>query len=186
MEACRDAGVRFVVLDRPNPIGGVACEGAVLDPAFRSFVGGYPIPLRHGMTSGEIARMANDAFGIGCDLEVVPCDGWKRGAWFDETGLPYVMPSPNLPTLDSSTVYPGMVLMEGTNLSEGRGTTRPFELVGAPYLGPSAFEDRLNRLGLPGVTFRACSFEPTFQKHAGKVCGGVQVHVTQRALPAWY
>ncbi len=180
MEACRDAGVRFVVLDRPNPITGMLREGPMLRPGFESFVGLHPVPLRHGMTAGEIARLANHAFGIGCELDVVSCSGWSRGNWFDETGLPYVMPSPNLPTLDSCIVYPGMVLLEGTNLSEGRGTTRPFEYFGAPYLNAHTLTTELARLALPGVVFRPCHFEPTFQKYAGQLCGGAQLHVTDR------
>jgi uncharacterized protein YbbC (DUF1343 family) len=181
MEACRDAGVRFVVLDRPNPINGVTREGTVLQPGFESFVGRYPLPLRHGLTSGEIARLANDHFGVGCELDVITCEGWSRQDWYDQTGLPFVMPSPNLPTLDSCIVYPGMVLLEGTNLSEGRGTTRPFELCGAPFLEADEFTKRLNARGLPGVTFRSCNFEPTFQKHAGQLCGGSQIHVIDRS-----
>jgi uncharacterized protein YbbC (DUF1343 family) len=180
MEACRDAGIRFVVLDRPNPIGGLLREGPLLQPGYESFVGLHPVPLRHGLTAGELARLVNDEFGIGAELDVVRCDGWHRGQWFDDTGLPWVLPSPNLPTLDSATVYPGMVLLEGTNLSEGRGTTRPFELVGAPYLDAHALADRLTAAGLPGVTFRPHAFEPTFNKHAGELCGGVQFHVTDR------
>lgn len=181
MEACREAGLRFVVLDRPNPIGGTLREGPVLQPGFESFVGLHPIPLRHGLTVGEMARLANAHFGIGCELDVVPCEGWERGTWFDGTGLPFVPPSPNLPTLDSCTVYPGMVLLEGTNLSEGRGTTRPFETFGAPFLDAHAVAEKLQDQGLPGVQFRACHFEPTFQKHAGARCGGAQIHVTDRA-----
>lgn len=181
MEACRDAGLRFVVLDRPNPIGGTLREGPVLQPGFESFVGLHPIPLRHGLTVGEMAQLANAHFGIGCELDVVPCDGWERGTWFDGTGLPFVPSSPNLPTLDSCTVYPGMVLLEGTNLSEGRGTTRPFETFGAPFLEAHALAEKLQDQGLPGVQFRACHFEPTFQKHAGARCGGAQIHVTDRA-----
>lgn len=180
MEACRDAGIRFVVLDRPNPVGGLIREGGVLKAGYESFVGLHPVPLRHGLTAGELARLANDAFGIGADLDVIPCEGWSRGQWFDETGLPWVLPSPNLPTLDSVTVYPGTVLLEGTNLSEGRGTTRPFEIVGAPYLDAHAFAARLAAVGLPGVIFRPHEFEPTFSKHAGRLCGGIQVHVTDR------
>jgi uncharacterized protein YbbC (DUF1343 family) len=180
MEACRDAGIRFVVLDRPNPIGGVMREGPVLRQGFESFVGRYPIALRHGLTAGEIARLANEEFGIGCELDVVPCAEWVRAHWLDDTGLPFVLPSPNLPTLDACTVYPGMVLLEGTNLSEGRGTTRPFELFGAPFLDPYELVMQLDRLGLPGVTFRPCHFEPTFQKHSGRLCGGAQLHVTDR------
>ncbi|MCZ6918619.1 MAG: DUF1343 domain-containing protein [Gemmatimonadetes bacterium] len=180
MEACRDAGIRFVVLDRPNPLGGVVREGPLLREGFESFVGLHPVPLRHGLTTGELARLANDAFGIGCDLDVVPCQGWERTAWFDRTGLPYVLPSPNLPTLDSCVAYPGMVLLEGTNLSEGRGTTRPFEFVGAPFLDAHAFASALEERRLPGVTFRACHFEPTFHKHANVSCGGAQLHIIDR------
>ncbi|UCD24407.1 MAG: DUF1343 domain-containing protein [Gemmatimonadota bacterium] len=182
MEACRDAGVAFVVLDRPNPITGVMREGPTLQRGFESFVGLYPIPLRHGLTAGEIARLCNDAFGINCELDVVPCGDWSREQWYDQTALPFVLPSPNLPTLDSCNVYPGMVLLEGTNLSEGRGTTRPFELFGAPYLDAQEVATELNRLSLPGVVFRPCQFEPTFQKHAGQLCGGAQLHVIDRAL----
>jgi len=180
MEACREAGVRFVVLDRPNPIGGQVIEGTLLDRAYASFVGLEPLPLRHGLTTGELARYANVEFGIGCELEVIPCDGWKRPMWLDTCELPYVMPSPNLPTLDSCAVYPGMVLLEGTNLSEGRGTTRPFELFGAPFLDSDELVQQLESRGLSGVRFRPCSFEPTFQKHAGQLCGGAQLHVIDR------
>jgi uncharacterized protein YbbC (DUF1343 family) len=180
MAACRQAGVRFVVLDRPNPIT-ACCEGPVLQPGFASFVGLHPVPLRHGLTLGELARVANEEFGIGCDLDVVACEGWRRDMWFDETGLPFVMPSPNIPTLDTTIVYPGMVLLEGTNLSEGRGTTRPFELFGAPSMDPDALVDQLDSYGLEGVRFRGCYFEPTFQKYAGQLCGGAQIHVTDRA-----
>ena len=178
MEACAEAGVRLVVLDRPNPIGGVRREGPVLREAYRSFVGLHPVPLRHGLTCGEMARWLNDARGIGCDLTVIPCNGWRREMSWQDTGLPWVMPSPNLPTPDSCVVYPGMVLIEGTNLSEGRGTTRPFELFGAPWLDPIALVARLSSARLPGVVFRPCHFEPTFQKHAGALCGGAQLHVT--------
>ena len=178
MEACSEAGVRFVVLDRPNPIGCERREGPVLRRGFESFVGLHPVPLRHGLTLGELALWLNDVRGIGCELEVVPCEGLSRRMRWRDTGLPWVMPSPNLPTLDSCDVYPGMVLVEGTNLSEGRGTTRPFELVGAPYLDARTFAERLNRYGLPGVRFRPCHFQPTFQKHAGAMCGGVQLHVS--------
>ena len=177
MEACAEAGVRFVVLDRPNPVGGLHSEGAVLRPGFESFVGLQPIPLRHGLSAGELALWLNDVRGIGCELEVVQCDGWRRWMRWTDTGLPWVQPSPNLPTPDSCDVYPGMVLLEGTNLSEGRGTTRPFELFGAPWLDAHALVERLEgRLG-PHVTLRPCHFEPTFQKHAGRLCGGGQLHV---------
>lgn len=177
MEACAEAGVRFVVLDRPNPIGGVRREGPVLRPGFESFVGLHPVPLRHGLTCGEMAGWLNAERGIGCDLSVVPCRGWRRPMRWDDTGRPWVMPSPNLPTPASCDAYPGMVLLEGTNLSEGRGTTRPFELFGAPWLDPVPLARRLNGAGLPGVAFRPCHFEPTFQKHAGRLCGGAQLHL---------
>lgn len=180
MQACARFGKRMVVLDRPNPITGRAVEGNLLESEFTSFVGMYPLPMRHGMTTAELALLFNAEFGIGCDLAVVGMQGWKRSMWFDETGLPWVMPSPNLPTLDSATVYPGMVLVEGSTVSEGRGTTRPFELVGAPYVNSKKLADRLNSLALPGVHFRAAHFQPTFQKWAGHVCGGVQVHVVDR------
>ena len=180
LRAARRHGVRVVVCDRPNPIGGEAVEGPVLDPAFASFVGQFPIPLRHGMTIGELARLFNEEFGIGADLEVCALHGWTRARYQDEAGAPWVMPSPNLPTLDSALVYPGMVLLEGTTLSEGRGTTRPFELAGAPGIDPEALAGALNALDLPGVHFRPAGFEPTFQKHAGRTCGGCQIHVTDR------
>lgn len=180
MEACAEAGVRFVVLDRPNPVGGEVLEGPVLRSGFESFVGLHPIPLRHGFTAGELARWLNAERNIGCDLEVVPMDGWRRDMFQEDTGLPYVLPSPNLPTPDSCVVYPGMVLVEGTNLSEGRGTTKPFELVGAPYLDPYALVEAVSAEDVAGATLRPCWFEPTFQKHAGATCGGVQIHVDDR------
>jgi uncharacterized protein YbbC (DUF1343 family) len=180
MRAAKKFGKRVIVCDRPNPINGKQLEGVVLDPAFASFVGQFPIATRHGMTVCELARMFNEAFGIGCDLECVTMSGWARELWYDETDGPWVFPSPNIPTLDSATVFPGMVHLEGTQISEGRGTTRPFELVGAPYINAEEFADRLNAFGFPGVYFRACVFLPTFQKHAGKACGGVQIHVTDR------
>lgn len=180
MEACAEEGVRFVVLDRPNPIGGVKREGPVLRAGFESFVGLHPIPLRHGLTCGELARWLNEERGIGCELEVIRCDGWRRWMTWVDTGLPWVMPSPNLPTVDSCDVYPGMVLVEGTNLSEGRGTTRPFELFGAPYLDPQALAEMLGSALGPGAALRPCHFQPTFQKHAGLLCGGGQLHVNDR------
>ena len=178
MEACAEAGIRFVVLDRPNPIGGIRREGPMLQPGYESFVGLHPVPLRHGLTCGEMARWLNEERGIGCDLTVIPCAGWRRSMLWEDTGLPWVMPSPNLPTPDSCVVYPGMVLLEGTNLSEGRGTTRPFEIFGAPWLDPAALTTHLTNAHLSGVHFRPCHFEPTFQKHAGHLCGGAQLHVT--------
>ena len=180
LRAAARHGVRVVVCDRPNPIGGTAVEGPRLDPAFASFVGQYPIPMRHGLTIGEIARLFNGAFGIGAALDVVPLSGWQRSMYYDETGLPWVLPSPNLPTLDSAIVYPGAVLYEGTMLSEGRGTTRPFELIGAPWVDAERLAAAMNARRLPGVHFRPAAFEPTFQKHAGQTCGGCQLHVTDR------
>ncbi len=180
MRAARALGKRVIVCDRPNPIGGTAVEGNVLEPAFASFVGQFPIPTRHGMTAGELARLFNEAFGIGCDLQVVPMQGWTRAMWMDEGDAPWVIPSPNMPTLDTATVFPGAVHLEGTQMSEGRGTTRPFELVGAPYVEAEDYGRRLNALDLPGVHFRPTVFQPTFQKHAGRSCGGVQVHVLDR------
>jgi uncharacterized protein YbbC (DUF1343 family) len=182
MEACAAYGKRMIILDRPNPVNGRQVEGNLLNERYRSFVGFYPIPMRHGMTTGELARLFNSEFGIGCDLTVVPMDGWRRAAWFDQTGLPWVQPSPNLPTLDTATVYPGMVLVEGTRLSEGRGTTRPFEYVGAPFIRSREYAEILNSAGLPGVWFRPAYFQPTFQKWAGTMCGGVQIHVKDREM----
>ena len=180
LRACRRHGVPAVVCDRPNPIGGTEVEGARLVSGFESFVGLFPIPMRHGMTIGELARLFNEAFGLGADLEVVRMDGWARERYADATELPWVMPSPNMPTLDTALVYPGTVLFEGTMLSEGRGTTRPFELVGAPWIESERFAAQMNGLGLPGVFFRPAVFEPTFQKHARMACGGCQIHVTDR------
>ena len=181
LRAARKRGLKVYLCDRPNPIGGEAVEGPMLRAGFESFVGQFPIPMRHGMTIGELARLFNERFGLGADLEVVPMEGWRRAQWFDETGLTFVLTSPNMPTLDSATVFPGTVLYEGTNLSEGRGTTRPFELVGAPWVAdPERLARRLNGLKLPGAFFRPIHFEPTFQKHAKQVCGGCQIHVLDR------
>jgi uncharacterized protein YbbC (DUF1343 family) len=180
MVAARKFGKKVIVCDRPNPINGMDVSGNVLEPEQASFVGQFPIPTRHGMTLGELARMFNNRFELNCELEVVKMDGWERSYWQDQTDAPWVMPSPNMPTLDSATVFPGTVHFEGTQLSEGRGTTRPFELVGAPYVDPEEYARSLNDLDLPGVFFRSCIFRPTFQKHAGTSCGGVQIHVIDR------
>jgi uncharacterized protein YbbC (DUF1343 family) len=180
LTAARKHGLPVVVCDRPNPIGGEAVEGPVLDENFRSFVGQYPMPVRHGMTIGELARLFNEHFGIGAKLEVVTMQNWSRDQFFDATGLAWVLPSPNVPTLDTAFVFPGTVVFEGTNVSEGRGTTKPFELVGAPWVEPESFAAELNERALPGVRFRAALFEPTFHKHAGTSCAGVQIHVTDR------
>ena len=180
MRAAARFGKRVVVCDRPNPINGVGVAGNVLEPEYASFVGQFPLPTRHGMTVGELARMFNEHFNIGCDLEVIPMNGWRREFWHDDTDAPWVLPSPNMPTVDSATVFPGTVHFEGTQVSEGRGTTRPFELIGAPYIDPDEYADKLNALNLRGVFFRSCAFQPTFQKHGGVTCGGVQIHVTNR------
>lgn len=180
MGACARAGVEVVVLDRPNPLGGVLVEGNVPDPDFASFVGLYPLPVRHGMTIGELARYLNAAHAIGCRLTVIPMRGWRRRMLWEDTGVPWVAPSPNMPTPDTARVYPGGCLIEGTNLSEGRGTTRPFEWVGAPWLDAHRYAGALNALGLRGAHFRPARFRPTFHKWAGRLCGGVQVHVTNR------
>ena len=182
MQAAAEAGIPFVVLDRPNPITGAAMEGPILRfPEYSSFIGLYPVPLRHGMTAGELARLFNARFlPRPAHLTVVPMDGWHRGDWFERTGLPWVLPSPNLPSVDAAVVYPGQVMLEGTNLSEGRGTTRPFELCGAPWLDGNVLARVLNTLDLPGVRFREAWFTPTFSKFAGQRCGGVQLHVRDR------
>ena len=183
MIAAARAGIEFVVLDRPNPLGGRLVEGPTIVPGFESFVGSYPVPIRHGLTVGELARLEREELGLDVALTVVPCDGLEPSMTWGETGLPWVIPSPNMPTPDTAAVYPGGCLVEGTNLSEGRGTTRPFELWGAPWLDPydlaSGIERELKACGRgEGLRLRPCSFRPTFQKHAGRTCGGVQIHVT--------
>lgn len=182
MRAAAPLGVRVIVLDRPNPIDGNHLEGNIRDEKYSSFVGMFPLPTRHGMTAGELARYFNARFNLNCDLTVVPMGGWQRWMWWGDTELPWVIPSPNMPTVYTATVYPGMCLIEGTNLSEGRGTTHPFELFGAPWLEPFKLSDALNRLDLPGVFFRPHYFLPTFHKHKDKVCGGVELHVTDRRI----
>ncbi len=181
MRAAKRAGIPVIVADRPDPLGGVLVEGPVLDPALASFVGMFALPIRHGMTIGELATLFNAEFGIGADLHVVTMQGWRRGDEPLRGALPWVPPSPNMPTPDTVLVYPGMGLLEGTNVSEGRGTTRPFEIFGAPWVDAQALADHLNAQGLPGVRFRPAWFTPTFSKHAGKACAGVQLHVTDRA-----
>lgn len=180
MEACGQQGKEVVVLDRPNPVNGMDVEGPVLDPAFASFVGLYPMPVRHGMTIAELALLFNAEFGLSCKLSVVKMRRWRRRMYFDETGLTWVPPSPNMPRLDTALVYPGMCLLEGTNISEGRGTTIPFELNGAPWIEPDELAEDLTRLDLPGVRFRPAWFQPTFDKWAGHRIAGVQLHLTDR------
>jgi uncharacterized protein YbbC (DUF1343 family) len=181
MEAAREKGIPFFVLDRPNPIGGVAVEGSLLETAFATFVGMYPIPTRHGLTVGELARLINTEFGIGADLTVIPVDGWRRDAYFDETGLPWVNPSPNIRRLEAAIHYPGTVFLEGTNLLE-RGTDRPFEQTGAPWLDAPAIAQEMNALGLPGVRFEALMLpvEPTSRKYPGQTVPGIRYHLTDR------
>lgn len=179
LEACADSDKKVVVLDRPNPIGGLQTEGTVLSEEYRSFVGLAPIPMRHGLTIGELATYFVKTRQIDVDLEVVEMLGWRRDMSFEQTGLPWVMPSPNMPTLETAWVYPGGCLLEGTTLSEGRGTTRPFEIFGAPYIEPERFVAKMNTFNLPGCLLRPLHFEPTFHKYAGEVCGGVQVHLVE-------
>ncbi len=182
LRACRKHGVPIVVCDRPNPIGGNQVEGPVLVEGYESFVGLFQVPMRHGMTIGELARFFNDEGGIGAALTVERMEGWQRAMYHDETGLPWVMPSPNMPTLDTAIAYPGTVLLEGTNASEGRGTTRPFEIVGAPWVDAEWLARRMAAHNLPGAYFRPVVFEPTFQKHARQTCGGCQTHVLDRRV----
>jgi uncharacterized protein YbbC (DUF1343 family) len=180
MQTAAEAGIPVVVLDRPAPINGVTVEGAVLDPAYSSFVGMYPIPIRYGMTIGELATLFNEAFEIGCDLTVIALEGWRRDMWYGDTGLPFVPPSPNIPTPDTLAVYPGLCLIEGTNLSEGRGTAHPFEYIGAPWVKAEPLAAELDVMGLPGVRFRPVYFIPTTSKHQGERCAGVHLYVTDR------
>lgn len=180
MIAAAKFGKRVVVCDRPNPITGVHVEGNVTETEFTSFVGEYELPTRPGMTIGEMAAMFNEHWGIGCDLEVVRMDGWSREMWHEQTGLPWVLPSPNIPTIDTCVVFPATVHLEGTELSEGRGTTMPFELNGAPFIDPYAWAAELRRFDFAGVAFRECYFQPTFSEFTGQSCGGVALHVTDR------
>lgn len=180
MEACARTGKRMIVLDRPNPIGGVEVEGNLIDVEFTSFVGLYPIPNRHGMTVGELAVYFNEECQIGCELEVVGMEGWRRDSFYTENGLPWIPPSPNTTSLDMMLLYPGTCLVEGTNLSEGRGTTQPFELIGAPFIDGEKLQDSVNALGMEGVRARALSFTPTYQKYSGQLCEGIQLHITDR------
>jgi uncharacterized protein YbbC (DUF1343 family) len=181
LRACGRHGVPVIVCDRPNPINGIDVEGETLVRGYESFVGLFPIPMRHGLTIGELAKLFNETFALGAAVEVARMEGWQRETYGDAAGLPWVLPSPNMPTLDTAVVYPGTVLFEGTMLSEGRGTTRPFELLGAPWIDAERFAGDMNALQLPGVYFRPAVFEPTFQKHAKTACGGCQIHVTDRS-----
>jgi beta-N-acetylhexosaminidase len=170
-----------LVLDRPNPIAGIQIEGPFIEPGFESFVGIVKeLPIRHGMTMGELSRYLNGEYSLGAQLTVVPMEGWSRSMWFDQTGLPWVSPSPAIPSLAAAIVYPGTCFVEGTNLSEGRGTALPFEVIGAPWIDGRTLAEEMNRLALPGVRFRQVSFEPSASKHAGRICSGVQLHVLDR------
>lgn len=180
MRVAKKFGKRVVVCDRPNPINGVSVEGNVTEKEFTSFVGQFEIPTRHGMTLGELANLFNEHFGIGCDLDVVKMEGWSREMWFEETGLPWILPSPNIPTVDTCVVFPATVHLEGTGLSEGRGSTKVFEINGAPFIDPYKWAAALREFDFAGVAFRECYFQPTFQKWARQTCGGVQIHVTDR------
>jgi len=184
MEVAGTVDTKVIVLDRPNPIDGVTVEGNLVGQGFESFVGAYPIAIRHGMTVGELGHYFIQHCGVRCEYEVIRCDGWKRDSWFDDYDLPWVYPSPNMPMLETAAIYPGMCLFEATTLSEGRGTTRPFHLVGAPWVDPQRFvhlaEQGARLAGLRGVGFRPAAFTPGFQKHAGVGCRGLEVHVFDR------
>ena len=186
MEAAAENGKRFVVLDRPNPINGLAVEGNILEPKFASFVGLYPIPVRHGMTVGELAKMFNEQGwlkgGVKADLVVVPMQGWRRGLWYDQTGLRFIKPSPNMTNLKTATVYPGPCLLEGTNVSEGRGTSKPFLQFGAPWIDAGNLAARLNKLNLPGIRFQPTNYTPNASKYAGERCHGAEITITNRDL----
>lgn len=180
MKAAARSGITFIVLDRPNPLSGARLEGPVLEPGLESFVGIVQMPIRHGMTIGELARFFKSETRLELDLRIVPLSGWHRVHWFDQTGLTWIAPSPNMPTLETAVVYPGSCLIEGTNLSEGRGTTQPFQLIGAPWLDSEGLVNELNQLNLPGVHFRPQAFTPTFSKFRGQLCAGIQIHVLER------
>lgn len=182
MRAAFACGVQVIVLDRPNPINGASVEGPMLEEGAESFVGPFPVPTRHGLTLAELAILYKEELDLQGNLEVIPCQGWRRSLYLDQTTVPWVMPSPNMPTLDTALVYPGMCLLEGTNLSEGRGTTRPFEIFGAPWLDADQLAMELNDQCLPGVYFRPVTFRPTFQKHQGQLCHGAQMHITDREV----
>ncbi|NTV05834.1 MAG: DUF1343 domain-containing protein [Chlorobiaceae bacterium] len=182
MEAVSGMELEIVVLDRPNPLGGSIVEGPMLDPAFRSFVGIFPVPIRHGMTAGELALFYRDFKKLDINLSVIAMEGWQRSMLFPETGLPWIPPSPNMPTFDTAEVYPGMCLFEGVNISEGRGTTTPFQLSGAPFIKPDDLAKRCTEYGLEGVRFRPVWFKPTFHKFGGEVIGGIWLHVTNHNL----
>ncbi|HCS72350.1 MAG TPA: DUF1343 domain-containing protein [Clostridiales bacterium] len=180
MEGCAQFGIQFVLLDRVNPLGGETIDGNILNTKCRSFVGNYPIPVRYGLTMGELACLFNKEFSINCRLKVVRLEGWNRSLYFDETDLLWIGPSPNIPTLETAILYIGTCLLEGTNVSEGRGTTKPFEMLGAPWIDAYELNDAMNRKGFSGIIFRPAYFTPSFSKHQGQLCGGVQIHITNK------
>lgn len=180
IEECTRLRKKVVVLDRPNPLNGQTLEGPVLDPEYVSFVGLYTVPIRHGMTIAELCSMMNNEMGIGADLKIIKMHGWKRNMYHDDTGLTWTMPSPNMPWLSTALVYPGLCLLEGTNISEGRGTTRPFEICGAPWVDGFTIASVLGKKKLPGVCFRPISFIPTFHKYQNQLCGGIHIHIKNR------
>ncbi|HHW71254.1 MAG TPA: DUF1343 domain-containing protein [Clostridiales bacterium] len=180
MESAAELGKRFIVLDRPNPLGGIKLEGNILDTEFSSFVGMYPIPVRYGLTIGELAKLFNTEFNIGCDLKVMELEGWSRDMYFEDTNLEFIAPSPNIPTVDTALLYIGTCLFEGTNVSEGRGTTKPFELIGAPWMDGDKLAYELNSMNMEGVIFRPHYFTPVFSKYKGELCEGIQIHVRDR------
>lgn len=182
MQSAKENGKTFVVFDRPNPVGGTVVEGNIIQPGYESFIGLYPIPARHGLTIGELARLMNREYQIDCELVIIPMTGWQRSMYFADTGLPWVMTSPNIPTPDTALAYSGTGIFGGTNVSEGIGTTRPFELVGAPWINAAELAGHMNAAGLPGVRFRPVYFTPRQPevKYQGRLCGGVQLHVTDK------
>ncbi|MBD3179802.1 MAG: DUF1343 domain-containing protein [Candidatus Latescibacteria bacterium] len=182
MEKCAGLSIPVLVLDRPNPIGGESVEGPLIDEDYFSFVGLFPLPIRHGLTMAEILKMVNQERGIGCSLQTVCCRGWSRDIYFRETGLPWILPSPNMPSPDTALLYPGTVMLEGTNISEGRGTTLPFQIIGAPFIDPAILSEQLSARELAGAAFRPVYFKPTWDKYTGEVCGGVQIHVLDREI----
>ncbi|MDZ7861071.1 MAG: DUF1343 domain-containing protein [Candidatus Krumholzibacteriota bacterium] len=179
LKACAEKGIKVIIADRPNPIGGESVEGTVIDRGFESFVGLFPLTIRHGLTIGEALTMINENEDKKCELDIIRISGWKRSMHFRDTSLRWIMPSPNIPRAGTALLYPGMVLLEGTNISEGRGTARPFEIIGAPWIDPRALADELTKRA-PGAIFRPLRFNPTWDKYRGEICGGVQIHITDR------
>jgi len=180
LKACAKAGIEIVVIDRPNPLGGVTVEGPIIKKGFESFVGLFPLAIRHGLTIAEALTMINESEDKKCALEIIKMNGWKRSMYYQDTSLPWVIPSPNMPHTETALLYPGMVFLEGTNISEGRGTTRPFEIIGAPWINPDELAGELSKSMLEGAVFRPLLFKPTWDKYCSNICGGVQIHVTEK------